>query len=195
MVGSEDFGGVQFCEIAVIRVGIVPSAAAQAVLRRPNGFGKVELFFKIGSPLRGVLADMPERMVNLAVDAAQIVIFRDVPSPSVHIDALLVVAQLEAVPRAVFQFVFVFDAGAAAVAHVLAVAVVARCGRVNCTRPQIRQLVGKTVGAGVFKNPADAVAVVEIVAQLEQGAFVYPFLRVGLGARNPCGYVGLVLAE
>ncbi|SUA25030.1 Uncharacterised protein [Neisseria gonorrhoeae] len=152
------------------------------------------MFFKIGSPLRGVLADMPERMVNLAVDAVCIVIFRDVPSPSVHIDALLVVAQLEAVPRAVFQFVFVFDAGAAAVAHVLAVAVVARCGRRGRTRPQIRQLVGKTVGARVFKNPADAVAVVEIVAQLEQGAFVYPFLRVGLGASNPCGFVGKVSA-
>ncbi|EOB45355.1 hypothetical protein NM69155_2152 [Neisseria meningitidis 69155] len=36
--------------------------------------------------------------------------------------------------------------------------------------------------------------IVEVVAQLEQGAFVYPFLRVGLGARNPCGYIGQVLA-
>ena len=167
----------------MVSIFIIVFRTSQSVLHSPYRFGEVDLFFGIGTILYGLLTDVAEHMVYVAVDPVAGVIGRQVPSPGTHVDGLTVVTQVEVVPWSFVKLVFVFETDAFAVGNILTGTGVAQCFAFPVCRPHIGQFSRCAVGARVFVNPAYTVLIVEVVTQLEQGAYVFPILRVRFAAR------------
>ena len=104
----------------MISIVVVVLGTTQSVLHCPYQFGKVDLFFSIGTELGIFLTDVAKHMVHVAVHTVAGVIGRQVPSPGTHVDGLTVVMQVETVPWSFVKLVFVFKTDAFTVGDVLA---------------------------------------------------------------------------
>ena len=104
----------------MIAISVVVFRTAQSVLHSPYRFGEVDLFFGVYTILCGLLTDVAEHMIYVAIDTVLGVIGRQVPSPGTHVDGLTVVMQVETVPWSFVKLVFVFKTDAFTVGDVLA---------------------------------------------------------------------------
>ena len=121
----------------MVSITVVVFRTAQSVLHSPYRFGEVDLFFGVYTILCGLLTDVAEHMIYVAIDTVLGVIGRQVPSPGTHVDGLTVVMQVEAVPWSLVKFVFVFETDAFAVGNILTGTGIAQSLTFPVCRPHI----------------------------------------------------------
>ena len=121
----------------MISIAVVVLGTTQSVLHCPYRFGEVDLFFGIGTILYGLLTDVAEHMVYVAVDTVLGVIGRQVPSPGTHVDGLTVVTQVKVIPWSFVKLVFVFETDAFAVGNILTGTGIAQSLTFPVCRPHI----------------------------------------------------------
>ena len=177
-VGSQAVGIENVCPITGVAIGVALARSAHAVGHIPRqAFAEIEMFFGSHFELVGIViqAAADEIVFGIPPHSLDVILLGNIPSQGGHADFLSVEAHCQLVPRPPFQQVFVFQANAAAVGHVLAVAV---AGAVISTK-QIRELIRFPILSGGFVNTTQIVAIVEVIAEAEQVGMIFSVLRVG----------------